>query len=186
MVGKRDGAGALPIRAGERVVYGQRVDAVMRITDVPATAGGRAYLVERELEQDGNAVLSKHSIARLRRTGAAPRRDPHARSPQPIPCARRGVSVEPSVQPQHRSAGRPRPRSVPADNGRRVPDSLRRDRDGRVRPSVATSPPFASTCDTGVRSAPPRPPWPRSSPPSLTATRSGSDRHRRAALPAAL
>ena len=48
------------VSAGERVVYGQRVDGVVRVTDVPACAGGRAYLVERELEQDGahaNAAL---------------------------------------------------------------------------------------------------------------------------------
>lgn len=48
------------VSAGERVVYGQRVDGVVRVTDVPARAGGRAYLVERELEQDGshaNAAL---------------------------------------------------------------------------------------------------------------------------------
>jgi hypothetical protein len=48
------------VSAGERVVYGQRVLGVVRVTDVPARAGGRAYLVERELEQDGshaNAAL---------------------------------------------------------------------------------------------------------------------------------
>lgn len=37
----------------ERVLYGQRVDGVVRVTDVPAKGHGRAYLVERELEQDG-------------------------------------------------------------------------------------------------------------------------------------
>jgi hypothetical protein len=30
---------------------------VVRVTDVPQEAGGRAYLVERGLEQDGNAAL---------------------------------------------------------------------------------------------------------------------------------
>jgi len=39
------------------VLYGQRVDGVVRVTDVPQEAGGRAYLVERGLEQDGNAAL---------------------------------------------------------------------------------------------------------------------------------
>jgi hypothetical protein len=29
----------------------------VRVTDVPLGPGGRAYLVERELEQDGNAAL---------------------------------------------------------------------------------------------------------------------------------
>jgi hypothetical protein len=45
---------------GERVLFGQRVDGVVRVTDVPAHAGDRAYLVERGLEQEGsnaNAAL---------------------------------------------------------------------------------------------------------------------------------
>ena len=48
------------VSAGERVLFGQRVDGVVRVTDVPADAGGRAYLVERGLEQEGsnaNAAL---------------------------------------------------------------------------------------------------------------------------------
>lgn len=45
------------VAAGERILYGQRVDGVVRITDNPADGRGRAYLVERELELDGNAAL---------------------------------------------------------------------------------------------------------------------------------
>jgi hypothetical protein len=48
------------LSAGDRVLYGQRVDGVVRVTDVPPEAGGRAYLVERGLEEDGpnaNAAL---------------------------------------------------------------------------------------------------------------------------------
>ena len=48
------------MRRGDRVLYGQRVDGVVRVTDVPLAAGGRAYLVERGLEEEGanaNAVL---------------------------------------------------------------------------------------------------------------------------------
>jgi hypothetical protein len=48
------------VSAGERVLFGQRVDGIVRVTDVPAHAGGRAYLVERGLEQEGsnaNAAL---------------------------------------------------------------------------------------------------------------------------------
>ena len=41
----------------ERVLYGQRVDGVVRVTDVPAGGRGRAYLVERELEHDGYGAL---------------------------------------------------------------------------------------------------------------------------------
>ena len=45
------------IPAGERVLYGQRINGVVRVTDNPASGRGRAYLIERELEQDGNAAL---------------------------------------------------------------------------------------------------------------------------------
>ena len=38
------------IPAGERVIYGQRVDGVVRLVDRPAAPGGRAYLIERGLE----------------------------------------------------------------------------------------------------------------------------------------
>lgn len=44
------------VSAGERVLFGQRVDGVVRVSDVPARAGGRAYLVERGLEQDGSCA----------------------------------------------------------------------------------------------------------------------------------
>jgi hypothetical protein len=37
------------VRAGERVLRGQRVLGVVRVTDVPADGHGRRYLVEREL-----------------------------------------------------------------------------------------------------------------------------------------
>jgi hypothetical protein len=40
----------------ERILYGQRVESV-RVTDVAAHGHGRAYLVERGLEQDGYAAL---------------------------------------------------------------------------------------------------------------------------------
>ena len=56
-VGERVELGRYRIPAGERIVYGQRVDGVVRVTDVPARGRGRAYLVERELEQDGHAAL---------------------------------------------------------------------------------------------------------------------------------
>jgi hypothetical protein len=41
----------------QRILYGQRVDGVVRVTDVAAHGHGRAYLVERGLEQDGYAAL---------------------------------------------------------------------------------------------------------------------------------
>ena len=55
-VGERVELARYTLPGGERVLYGQRVDGVVRVTDVPAR-GGRAYLVERELEQDGYEAL---------------------------------------------------------------------------------------------------------------------------------
>lgn len=37
------------ISAGQRVIRGQRVNGVVRVTDVPAGGHGRRYLIEREL-----------------------------------------------------------------------------------------------------------------------------------------
>ena len=56
-VGERVERGRYRVPVGERILYGQRVDGVVRVTDVPAQGRGRAYLVERELEQDGHAAL---------------------------------------------------------------------------------------------------------------------------------
>ena len=44
---------------GERVVRGQRVDGRVRLTDHPACGVGRAFLIERGLEQDGNTAMHK-------------------------------------------------------------------------------------------------------------------------------
>ncbi len=41
------------VASGDRVLYGQRVDGVVRVTDVPSAPGGRAFLVERGLEEEG-------------------------------------------------------------------------------------------------------------------------------------
>jgi hypothetical protein len=43
--------------AGKRLVVGQRANGVVRLVDRPASGHGRAYLIERELEQDGYAAL---------------------------------------------------------------------------------------------------------------------------------
>ena len=57
-VGVRMELGRYRTAAGvERVVYGQRVATVVRVTDVPVESPGRAYLVERGLEEDGYAAL---------------------------------------------------------------------------------------------------------------------------------
>jgi hypothetical protein len=57
-VGERTELGRYRTAAGvERVLYGQRVANVVRVTDVPVDHPGRAYLVERGLEEDGYAAL---------------------------------------------------------------------------------------------------------------------------------
>jgi hypothetical protein len=57
-VGERTELGRYRTAAGaERVLYGQRVATVVRVTDVPVGSPGRAYLVERGLEEDGYAAL---------------------------------------------------------------------------------------------------------------------------------
>jgi hypothetical protein len=56
-VGERTELARYTVPAGQRVLYGQRVNGVVRVTDVPAQGRGRAYLVERELEHDGYDAL---------------------------------------------------------------------------------------------------------------------------------
>lgn len=42
---------------GERILYGQRVNGVVRVTDRPASGPGRSYLVERGVESEGYGAL---------------------------------------------------------------------------------------------------------------------------------
>jgi hypothetical protein len=56
--GKRTELARYTVTAGERILYGQRVDGSVRITDHPVDGHGRAVLVEGELELDGNAALA--------------------------------------------------------------------------------------------------------------------------------
>ena len=70
------------IPAGQRVLYGQRVNGIVRVTDVPVAPGGRAYLVERELEQDGNAALQalvRDYVEQAERHGEIPMHVPLSR-----------------------------------------------------------------------------------------------------------
>ena len=51
------------VSAGDRALFGQRVQGVVRVTDVPLVPGGRAYLVERGLEKEGaNANAALHAL----------------------------------------------------------------------------------------------------------------------------
>lgn len=56
-VGQRVELGRYTVSEQQRVLYGQRINGVVRVTDVPAAGRGRAYLVERELEHDGHGAL---------------------------------------------------------------------------------------------------------------------------------
>jgi hypothetical protein len=56
-VGERVELARYTVGFGERILYGQRIAGVVRITDCPAGGSGRSYLVERELEQDGYGAL---------------------------------------------------------------------------------------------------------------------------------
>lgn len=56
-VGQRVELARYHTSAGERILHGQRVDGVVRVTDAPSAGGGRSYLVERGLEQDGYSAL---------------------------------------------------------------------------------------------------------------------------------
>jgi hypothetical protein len=55
-VGERVELGRYRTTISERILHGQRINGVVRITDTPAI-GGRAFLVERGLEEDGYQAL---------------------------------------------------------------------------------------------------------------------------------
>lgn len=57
-IGERVEFGRYTLPDGQsRLVVGQRVNGVVRVTDVPEAGRARAYLIERGLEQDGHAAL---------------------------------------------------------------------------------------------------------------------------------
>jgi hypothetical protein len=57
-VGKLTELARYEVASGQRVLYGQRIDGCVRITDRPSSGPGRSYLVERELERDGLGALN--------------------------------------------------------------------------------------------------------------------------------
>ena len=87
-VGQRVELARYTIPAGERVLYGQRVDGVVRVTDNPANGRGRAYLIERELERDGNAAL--HALV----ADYVEQAQRHAEIPMHVPLSRYLAHVE--------------------------------------------------------------------------------------------
>jgi hypothetical protein len=50
VVGQRTELARYTVSEGERILYGQRIDGIVRVIDRPAKQGGRAYVVERELD----------------------------------------------------------------------------------------------------------------------------------------
>lgn len=73
VVGKRTELARYTVAAGERIVYGQRIDGVVRVTDRPASPGGRCYLVERGLKsKDELDALVADYVAQALRMGAPP------------------------------------------------------------------------------------------------------------------
>lgn len=57
-VGERVELSRYSVSSGERVIYGQRINGIVRVTDRPSDGQGRSYLIERELEQDGYSALN--------------------------------------------------------------------------------------------------------------------------------
>jgi hypothetical protein len=101
-----------------RIIYGQRVGGVVRLTDNPASGRGRAFLIERELEQDGNAALqalladyleqaAKHDKIPMRRStcyGGRPREEsrPRVRAKHDRNPVRRGSRPNMNAGPDGR------------------------------------------------------------------------------------
>ncbi len=68
-VGQRTELARYTITDGERVVYGQRVDGIVRVTDRPASGHGRSYLIERGLttRSELNALVADYVAVSVRR-----------------------------------------------------------------------------------------------------------------------
>ena len=70
IVGQRVELARYQLPAGERVLYGQRINGIVRVTDKPASGTGRSFLVERGLEKVGELhALVADYIAESERRG---------------------------------------------------------------------------------------------------------------------
>ena len=82
-VGKRTKLGSYLVGGGRRVIIGQRIDGVVRISDCPDGNAGRSYLIERGLETKAelDAVVADY-LKRAAELHAIPMRvipvEPHA------------------------------------------------------------------------------------------------------------
>lgn len=62
-----------PTPDGDRLVQGQRILGVVRLTDIPAHGHGRRYLIERELETQREVqALVRDYLQQAERLGAIP------------------------------------------------------------------------------------------------------------------
>jgi hypothetical protein len=68
VVSERTELARYTVTEGERILYGQRIDGIVRVTDRPAHHGGRAYLVERGLETKNelDALIADYLLCRVR------------------------------------------------------------------------------------------------------------------------
>lgn len=57
ILGERVELARYTVAGGERILCGQRINGVVRLTDRSVKRPGRSYLVERGIEQDGYGAL---------------------------------------------------------------------------------------------------------------------------------
>lgn len=68
-VGPRTEVGRYRVSSGERVLYGQRINRRVRLSDRPADGTGRSYLVEAGLEVDGFEALKTLVVDYIEQAG---------------------------------------------------------------------------------------------------------------------
>ena len=72
-VGQRTELGAYEVNRTSRVIVGQRIDGVVRVSDVPRAGTGRSYLIERELDTKAELdALVADYLAEAHRLDAVP------------------------------------------------------------------------------------------------------------------
>jgi hypothetical protein len=175
--GERVELGRYCTAAGERIVIGQRVCGVVRVSDVPARGRGRRYLVERALTSRGelDALVADYLLCRRRHNqevGTVPRRGrparglPHAHQPH-RPRAGGVVRLgRPYLPPCPSISPRRSPLRSGASSRGRCRRSIRGAGDGRFRArsggrrrgsggSTCTSP----RCSWGAHGVPPNGAW---------------------------
>ena len=171
-VGERVELARYTVSGGERILYGQRINGVVRVTDRPAGRPGRSYLIERGLEHDGYAALKAlvadytsqaeqldeipMAVSLVRHTSSRKRREPRAaRTGAPGGCGRLPLSDLRTLRV--RDVGqRPRTRRGPPQKERhehRHPSSPYAEDQTRerCRPTTSASP-SAATATREARS----------------------------------